>query len=498
MAGRNAIDLSPYKEIIIAKFKDGTSAESISLYLLSNHDVTVAEKTIRRRLLEWGVRRNSQICDTPLLRERISVLFHTCCLPDQDILHILQQEGHDINECSLTRIRRKMGLLRRIDSRNVEKSEKAVEDIVQKELDKGEVEGHSRVRNRGHIARDRLSPMVRKRDLEGVAQPLNDLQRLRGEYIIPGPNYLWSINGYRKLQPWGIEVYAAIDAYSRYIVWIYVGVSTCTAVNILQQYIHAVDSLQIVPQMVRAARTDEGAEAPPIAFAQHRFTQKHRPDASLNDCFRYGTRVTNQRITAWWSQLSRSSLSRWQDYFEELSTVGTYNDSRIADKIAMLAVYMPILRKDIHGFSQLWNVHSIRRQANRPNSVSGKPVILFNWPPEGVGNYGVKPDPELITQFKQDTTQWDIEEYLPSTTMNWCTDQLKQLGAPKGIVSSSARYPDGSQVHPKIYLQLRDRIKTHMEMDESPKLELLEKSTGAWNWDGDELGHGDEIEILDL
>jgi hypothetical protein len=33
-----------------------------------------------------------------------------------------------------------------------------------------------------------------------------------------------------KLQPFGIEIYVAIDSYSRYIIWVYIGISARTEV----------------------------------------------------------------------------------------------------------------------------------------------------------------------------------------------------------------------------------------------------------------------------
>jgi hypothetical protein len=39
----------------------------------------------------------------------------------------------------------------------------------------------------------------------------------RSEYIVPGPNYIWSLDGHDKLKAWGIEIYGAVDAYSWYI-----------------------------------------------------------------------------------------------------------------------------------------------------------------------------------------------------------------------------------------------------------------------------------------
>lgn len=146
-------------------------------------------------------------------------------------------------------------------------------------------------------------------DPAGVTRRLNDLQRHRGEYIVPGPNYVWSIDGYCKLQHWGIEVYAAMDAYSRYIMWIYIGISCRTAVSVLKQYLDTLETQEIMPQVLRA---DRGVETPLIAAAHHKFTQQNRPNASFEGCFRYGTSTANQRIEAWWGQLTKSVLFRWR------------------------------------------------------------------------------------------------------------------------------------------------------------------------------------------
>jgi hypothetical protein len=35
-----------------------------------------------------------------------------------------------------------------------------------------------------------------------VQQRFQDLQRHRGAYITPGPNFIWSIDGYLKLAPY--------------------------------------------------------------------------------------------------------------------------------------------------------------------------------------------------------------------------------------------------------------------------------------------------------
>jgi hypothetical protein len=49
-----------------------------------------------------------------------------------------------------------------------------------------------------------------------------------GKYNVPGPNYVWSVDGHMKFQTYGIEIYAMVDGYSCYVTSIFVGLSaTC-------------------------------------------------------------------------------------------------------------------------------------------------------------------------------------------------------------------------------------------------------------------------------
>jgi hypothetical protein len=66
---------------------------------------------------------------------------------------------------------------------------------------------------------------VKELDLVGLQCHTNDMQRHCEEYIVLGPDYIWSLDGHNKLLDWGIEIYAAIDAYSQFIIWIYIGIS---------------------------------------------------------------------------------------------------------------------------------------------------------------------------------------------------------------------------------------------------------------------------------
>lgn len=135
------------------------------------------------------------------------------------------------------------------------------------------------------------------------------MQRHRGEYIVPGPNFLWSVDGYLKLAPYGIEIYGAIDAYSRYIIWIYVGISGRTAISVLRQYL---DTIEMLNQHPRFVRSDHGGETVILAQAHHLLQQAADPTTQLKDCYMYGASTTNQRIEAWWNQLTKGLLFRWR------------------------------------------------------------------------------------------------------------------------------------------------------------------------------------------
>lgn len=76
------------------------------------------------------------------------------------------------------------------------------------------------------------------------------MQRSRGVYSCPGPNFVWHVDGHMKLVNFGIEIYGAIDGYSRYAPWIYVGITARTAVSVYQQYLEVIKKHKLIPQVI--------------------------------------------------------------------------------------------------------------------------------------------------------------------------------------------------------------------------------------------------------
>jgi transposase InsO family protein len=132
------------------------------------------------------------------------------------------------------------------------------------------------------------------------------------------------MDGFCKLDFMGVEVYAAIDVYSRYIIWIYIGVDTKTQASIAAQYLAAVASFGVLPKTLR---TDRGSETAMVADFHYQLSSAVRPrddgtPLGFSECFKYGTSKQNSRIESWWNQQSKSAVSRWRDFFQRMIRTG--------------------------------------------------------------------------------------------------------------------------------------------------------------------------------
>jgi hypothetical protein len=75
----------------------------------------------------------------------------------------------------------------------------------------------------------------------------------------------------------------------------------------------------------------------------------------------------------------------------------------IADCIAFLAIYIPIIRKEVVVFTELWNNYNIRVQKKQPYYIKGKPRINYFWlKGNNVKNWGIPVDPEKIEKLQTD------------------------------------------------------------------------------------------------
>ncbi|KGY14608.1 hypothetical protein PABG_12476 [Paracoccidioides brasiliensis Pb03] len=246
--------LLSHKDFIITLHQQNRTHQDIISHLKQDYNLEVSRSTLSRCLRKWNIRKYKKWEANDEIQILIKELFSRG-LQDADILLIIKEKHPDSQLCirQLRQIRQQFKLPQRRD--NYESDE--VKSLYQL---------------------DRLFKTVQLLDPDGIKRRLNDLQRHRGSYIVPGPNYLWSIDGYCKLQHWGIEIYAAIDAYSRYIVWIYIGITNRTAVSVLRQFLDVLQATSTFPQIIRS---DRGTETSMIAAAQLKLHQATDSNTSL-------------------------------------------------------------------------------------------------------------------------------------------------------------------------------------------------------------------------
>jgi hypothetical protein len=73
---------------------------------------------------------------------------------------------------------------------------------------------------------------------------------------------------------------------------------------------------------------------------------------------------------------------------------------------------MPLLWIQITSFVRVWNNHSIRKQPNRPHLIPGKPFMNYNYPGNGIQNYGIKFDEDILKSLQEDVQDWGKFFYL--------------------------------------------------------------------------------------
>ena len=109
-----------------------------------------------------------------------------------------------------------------------------------------------------------------------------------------------------KMKPCGLSIYGALDGSSRKVVWLEVCKTNSNPMVVATMYIRAVQSLGLVPEMLR---TDHGNEAGVMTAAHCIFRQ----NADVN---MYVTSVANQRIENLWSHFRRTSTSWLVNFFK--------------------------------------------------------------------------------------------------------------------------------------------------------------------------------------
>lgn len=103
------------------------------------------------------------------------------------------------------------------------------------------------------VKRSTVMNLLREIDPEGCK--IRKAHRLKiREYIINGPNYMWHIDGYDKLKPYGLCIHN-----SRRLIWLEVSSSNNNPRLIAKYYLDALKQLKCAPRIVRADHVTENS-----------------------------------------------------------------------------------------------------------------------------------------------------------------------------------------------------------------------------------------------
>ncbi|KAM6505360.1 hypothetical protein FSOLCH5_014584 [Fusarium solani] len=337
------------------------------------------------------------------------------------------------------------------------------------------------------VPRDPLFEMYKIMFPNEVEMRKRMMRRKKGQFLVPGPNYQWCIDGHDKLKAYGFEIYAAIDAYSRNIIWFYVGHSATTALSVLKQYLAACDTYGFRPWFLQA---DRGSETPLVAAAHWNFAlaaggcvewngQVFQQGKRLKDSYKAAPSTKNAKIEGWWERMLHVCSRQWVDYFGELARDGDFDGSMLEDQIAIYAVFEGVLRQELFDFVEAWNLHKIRLQKNRPHVVHGQPWMNYHYPdPDKACNWGIPIDRPVLGEMLRPLAGIDISTCLEPETKVWCRGVLTEMGY-DDVVLGNHQDPDKLRPFKRFYLALRDRIIQHIESRQPPVLAYRRAPTGG-------------------
>ena len=236
---------------------------------------------------------------------------------------------------------------------------------------------HQRLQISHHLQVDRetVRQIVKALDPDGV-EMRSSRKLQRRKYRSKGPDFIWHIDGYDKLKPFGFCIHGAIDGYSRRILWLQACLSNNDPWVIAGCYLKYI---RLHGRTATIVRGDRGTENVFVARIQRHLRENHSDSFAGEKSFLYGRSVSNQRIEAWWSFLRKTETNWWMNFLKDLREQGIYSDVDPVQVECLKFAFMPVIKDELDRVTMHWNLHKIRPSSN-DESPSGRPDVLYFLP----------------------------------------------------------------------------------------------------------------------
>ncbi|CAK1356560.1 hypothetical protein CB0940_12140 [Cercospora beticola] len=178
--------LDDHKDFIIDSIDVlGLTQAEVCAELRDSHDLNIGRSTLVKALARWGFRtRRVNFEDTPALRMRLQNYFHQTTKTDAEIAALLTADGMDVTCVRVRKLRKDMGLYKRVDADRRDVAENTVEELLKLEFQNEEIRnmGHKQLyrymRKKYNVAgRDRMFVIAKKLDPEGPDRRLRAQRR---------------------------------------------------------------------------------------------------------------------------------------------------------------------------------------------------------------------------------------------------------------------------------------------------------------------------------
>eukprot|EP00111_Clytia_hemisphaerica_P012956 TCONS_00038062-protein len=281
---------------------------------------------------------------------------------------------------------------------------------------------HLRCQQNGfNISRKNVALILKHLDPEGVNRRSRRVLKRR-RYWSYGPNWVWHIDGYDKLKPYGFPIHGCIDGFSRNILWLEIASSNKDPSVVCNFYLNQIHRISGVPRKVVG---DRGTENIYIAASQRFFRRNDNDNASGANSFKYGRSVSNQRIESWWSMLRRSCTNWWINFFKDLIERGSFDTSNLIECECIKFCFYPLLKQDLRATMSTWNNHRIRPSANADRRIrpAGRPNVLYTTP--SISDRNIQDHKYALNQVDFETVK---ENYSQQTNCDYiCSPEFFEL-----------------------------------------------------------------------
>jgi len=264
-------------------------------------------------------------------------------------------------------------------------------------------------------SRDKVYNFMKELDPDGLNR--RAAKRLkRRDYTSKGPNYVWHLDGYDKIKPYGFCIHGCIDGFSRKILWLEVASTNNNPAVIASYFINYVSK---VKGTARRVRSDLGSENLNIAGIQRFFRESHTDSFGGEKSFVFGKSTSNQRIEAYWSKLKQSTSQFWMDFFAKMRDDGSLKEEDEGYRACLQFCFMPLIQKHLDETLTLHNCHRIRHQPNQ-SCPDGKPDLIYTIPEA----YGAE---EYLSVVPEEEIQLACETASTEKYHHGCSDEYSDL-----------------------------------------------------------------------